>query len=119
MLDEETEYKLLKILQDAPQSSQRDIAKAMGISLGKVNYCLRALAEKGWIKVKNFYHNPDKRGYVYLLTPTGLERKARVTMAFLKRKQDEYESLKREIVRLQAEASRLSGDDEVEEAELP
>lgn len=120
MIDEETEYKLLKMLQEAPQSSQRDIARAMGISLGKTNYCLRALAEKGWIKVRNFYHNPNKRGYVYLLTPTGLERKARVTLSFLRRKQDEYESLKQEIARLQDEARRdPAGVDGVEEAKLP
>ncbi len=120
MIDEETEYKLLKMLQDTPQSSQRDIARAMGVSLGKTNYCLRALAEKGWIKVRNFYHNPNKRGYVYLLTPNGLERKARVTVSFLRRKQDEYESLKQEIVRLQDEARRdLGAAGRVQEAKRP
>lgn len=120
MLDEETEYKLLKMLQDAPQSSQRDIARAMGISLGKANYCLRALAEKGWIKVRNFYHNPNKRGYVYLLTPNGLERKARVTLSFLRRKQGEYESLKLEIARLQDETRFDPGEaGHASEAKLP
>ncbi len=82
MLDEETEYKLLKMLQEAPQSSQCNIARAMGISLGKTNYCLRTLVEKGRIKARNFYRNPNKRGYAYLLTLNGLERKTHVTAPF-------------------------------------
>ena len=106
MLDEETSYKLLKLLQEEPHSSQRDIARSMGISLGKTNYCLKALVEKGLVKVRNFYHNDDKRVYAYLLTPQGIEEKARVTLRFLRRKQREYEALKAEIEQLRTEAAK-------------
>ncbi len=110
MLDEETEYKLLKMLQEAPQSSQCNIARAMGISLGKTNYCLRTLVEKGRIKARNFYRNPNKRGYAYLLTLNGLERKTHVTASFLRRKQNEYEGLEQEISRLKDEAGLQAPD---------
>ena len=94
---------LLKLLQDQPQPSQRDLAQAMGVSLGKANYCLKALMEKGLVKFGNFRRNPDKGQYAYLLTPAGLEEKSRITMAFLRRKVAEYEALEKEIEQLRGD----------------
>jgi len=94
---------LLKLLQDQPQMSQRDLAQAMGVSLGKANYCLKALMEKGLVKFGNFRRNPDKREYAYLLTAAGLEEKTRITMSFLRRKLAEYEALEKEIQQLRGE----------------
>jgi len=94
---------LLKLLQDQPQPSQRDLAQAMGVSLGKANYCLKALMEKGLVKFGNFRRNPDKGQYAYLLTPAGLEEKTRITMAFLRRKVAEYEALEKEIQQLRGD----------------
>jgi len=88
-----------------PQISQREIASELGISLGKTNYCLRALTEKGFVKARNFRRSTNKMRYIYKLTPKGLEHKARLTLAFLERKQREYESLRREIDELSREAS--------------
>ena len=94
---------LLKLLQDRPQMSQRELAQAMGVSLGKANYCLNALMEKGLVKFSNFRKNPDKRHYAYLLTPAGLEEKTRITMKFLQRKVAEYEMLEKEIEQLRSD----------------
>jgi EPS-associated MarR family transcriptional regulator len=94
---------LLKLLHDRPQMSQRDLAQAMGVSLGKANYCLKALTAKGLVKLGNFRRNPDKREYAYLLTSAGLEEKTRITMAFLRRKVAEYEALEKEIEQLRSE----------------
>ena len=91
---------LLKLLHDQPQLSQRELAQAMGVSLGKANYCLKALIEKGLVKFGNFRKNPDKRQYAYLLTPAGLEEKTCITMVFLRRKVVEYETLEKEIQQL-------------------
>jgi EPS-associated MarR family transcriptional regulator len=91
---------LLKLLQEQPQMSQRDLAQAMGVSLGKANYCLNALMEKGLVKLERFRANPDKRHYAYLLTPAGVREKTRITMAFLRRKVAEYEALEKEIEQL-------------------
>lgn len=113
-MNEETRYRLLKLLSDNPDVSQRRLAKALGVSLGKANYCLKALVEKGWVKAGNFARNEDKRAYVYLLTPKGIEEKARVTLHFLKRKQREYDALEQELERLRREAAELSW---VEDAE--
>lgn len=103
VLTDPQRLELLKLLQDQPQMSQRDLAQAMGVSLGKANYCLKALMEKGLVKLANFRKNPDKREYAYLLTPAGLEEKTRITMSFLKRKLAEYEALEREIEQLRGE----------------
>ena len=84
---------LLKLLQEQPQMSQRDLAQAMGVSLGKANYCLKALMEKGLVKLERFRSNPDKRQYAYLLTPAGLREKTRITMEFLRHKVAESEAL--------------------------
>ena len=94
---------LLKLLHEQPQMSQRDLAQAMGVSLGKANYCLKALMEKGLVKLGNFRRNPDKREYAYLLTPAGVQEKTRITMAFLRRKVAEYEALEKEIEQLRGD----------------
>ena len=107
ILSEENRYKLLKLLHDNPEMNQREIAIALGLSLGKVNFCLKALIEKGWVKVGNFSRSPNKKAYIYLLTLRGLEEKTAVTRDFLERKQKEYEELKAEIEELQNEARSL------------
>ena len=80
---EETQFKLLKLLQERPEATQRELAEALGVSLGKTHYCLRALIDKGWVKARNFGRNPDKLGYAHLLTPRGIEAKARLALSFL------------------------------------
>jgi EPS-associated MarR family transcriptional regulator len=107
MLTDEFRYRILKLLEANPQASQREIARELGISLGKVNYCLKALIERGWVKANNFRRNEQKRAYLYLLTPKGIEAKAKVTIRFLKRKLGEYESLKRELAELQLDADKI------------
>jgi EPS-associated MarR family transcriptional regulator len=106
MLDENTHYGLLKKLEENPGLSQRDLAKQLGVSLGKVNFCLNALVSKGSLKVNNFRNNDNKLAYVYLLTPRGVEEKARITVQFLKHKMQEYELLKKEIEELKHEAEQ-------------
>ena len=108
VLSDENRYKLLKLLDENPEMNQREIASALGLSLGKVNFCLKALVEKGWVKVGNFSRSPNKKAYVYLLTLRGIEEKAKVTFDFLERKQQEYETLREEIEKLQNEAKELS-----------
>jgi len=107
MVTDEYRYRILKLLEANPQASQREIARALGISLGKVNYCLKALIERGWVKANNFRRNEQKRAYLYLLTPKGIEAKATVTIRFLKRKLDEYESLKRELAELRLDTEKM------------
>jgi EPS-associated MarR family transcriptional regulator len=92
----------LKLLQGNPSISQRQLAAELGVSLGKANYCLRALIEKGLVKLGNFSKNPNKGKYAYILTPAGLEEKTRITLAFLKRKEAEFEAIQREIAVLKA-----------------
>lgn len=104
MLDETTHYTLLKTLEQNPGMSQRDLAKTLGISLGKVNFCLKALVEKGSVKINNFRNSENKLAYAYLLTPSGIDQKARMTVAFLQIKVQEFERLKREIEELRIEA---------------
>ncbi|WP_394180924.1 MarR family EPS-associated transcriptional regulator [Marinomonas posidonica] len=103
MLDEESRYKILKELEQDPDISQRELAKRLGISLGKANFCLKALIEKGLIKAENFKNNTNKVGYLYLLTPKGIEEKVSLTQRFLKRKLAEYEALEKEIEQLRQE----------------
>lgn len=104
-MQEDTHYKLLQVLEKNPQASQREIAEALGISLGKVNYCLNALIEKGHIKAQNFKNSRNKAAYLYLLTPRGVKAKTRITAAYLQRKLAEYEGLRVEIEALQAAVS--------------
>lgn len=106
MLDETTHYGLLKTLENNPGLTQRDLAKRLGVSLGKINFCLNALVEKGSLKISNFRNNENKIAYAYLLTPRGVEDKARITVGFLKRKMQEYEQLRQEIEELKFEAEQ-------------
>jgi len=107
MLTDEYRYRILKLLKSNPGASQRDIARELGVSLGRVNFCLQALVEKGLIKANNFRNSTTKQTYLYLLTPKGIQEKAKVTVRFLKVKLDEYETLKREVAQLQREAGKL------------
>jgi EPS-associated MarR family transcriptional regulator len=104
MLTDEYRYRILKLLEGNPSASQRSIARELGISLGRVNFCLNALIERGLVKVNNFHESENKRAYLYLLTPRGLREKAQVTARFLQIKLGEYEALKHEIAQLQREA---------------
>ena len=106
MADGSTHYSLLKTLEDNPSLSQRDLAKRLGISLGKVNFCLNALVEKGCLKVNNFRNSENKLAYAYVLTPSGIEERARMTVHFLRRKVHEYEQLRAEIEELKREAEK-------------
>ena len=106
MLTDEYRYKILKRLDSNPEISQRELAHELGISLGKVNYCLKALMQKGLLKVNNFRNNQNKSAYLYLLTPNGVEEKTKVTLRFMQYKMDEYKTLKQEIKVLQLEAAR-------------
>ena len=90
-------FEVLRKIQKKPDSSQRDLAEELGFSLGKLNYCLKALKEKGFIKIKNFAKNKNKFNYAYVLTPKGLGEKTKLTINFMKRKMDEYEELKKEF----------------------
>ncbi len=103
MLTDDARYRILKRLQLQPDISQRELARELGISLGKVNYCLQALIGKGMIKAKNFSQSDHKKRYLYVLTPSGLDDKTRITARFLKRKIAEYEALKLEIEEIQTE----------------
>ncbi len=103
---EETYLKVMRLLQENPDLTQRELAEQLGVSVGSVNYCLKALMEKGWVKMKNFIHAKNKFGYVYVLTPTGIAERAELTSKFLARKVEEYEMLKHEIEILKAEVGR-------------
>ncbi len=102
-LQEENHLKVLRLLEKNPAMNQRDLAEALGVSLGKANYCLRALLDKGFIKMQSFGKSPRKLAYAYLLTPAGIAGKARLTVSFLERKITEYESLTMEIEALRSE----------------
>ena len=112
MLSDEYRYKILKLVEARPEISQRDLAAELGVSLGKVNFCLKALIDVGLIKVSNFRNSKSKLAYMYLLTPKGLEEKTKVTVRFLKNKMHEYERLKKEIDILKAETFTASGVDQ-------
>ncbi|GAB3770535.1 hypothetical protein GCM10028796_37660 [Ramlibacter monticola] len=100
---EDLHFRVLKYLQDNPDLSQRELARLLGVSNGKLHYCMRALIEKGLVKLGNFANSKHHLGYAYLLTPKGIARKANMTSQFLKRKMAEYEALHAEIAALQAE----------------
>ena len=95
----ENNYKVLKEIQNNPNTSQRKLAKEVGFSLGKLNYCLKALQQKGLIKIDNFKKNPNKISYAYILTPKGIKKKAKLTMNFMIRKMKEYDELKEELIK--------------------
>jgi EPS-associated MarR family transcriptional regulator len=104
-MSEEIHYHVLKHIEANPSITQRELAKELGVSVGKVNYCLKALIDKGWIKANNFKNSNKKLAYFYILTPSGIEQKAKITMNFLKRKMNDYEELKKEIEMLKSEVS--------------
>lgn len=100
---EDTAYRIMRLLQDNPDLTQRELAQKLGLSVGGLNYCLKSLVDKGCVKVQNFAHSKNKFGYMYVLTPHGMAKKAQITGRFLQRKLLEYESLKGEIESLRAE----------------
>jgi EPS-associated MarR family transcriptional regulator len=102
-MNESTQFRILKHIHDNPRVTQRELAGITGASLGKVNYCLRALADKGLVKISNFKKSQNRRAYIYKLTPRGIEEKIRLTSRFLQIKIKEYEALKAEIQDLQQE----------------
>ncbi len=112
--NQELQLDIMRILEHDPEISQRELAKKLGASLGATNFCLRALAEKGWIKFVNFSNSSNKKGYLYLLTPSGLNEKAKLTLRFLKRKIEEYNHLHREIDLLRNEINIAKKDNEAE-----
>ena len=105
-LDRDAHYRVMRLVEKNPGISQRQIASELGISLGGVNYCLKSLAEKGFVKIERFWASPKKLSYSYILTRKGLMEKARMTQGFLARKMAEYEALRVEIERLEADLSQ-------------
>lgn len=112
MLTDEIRLRILRELQNEPSLSQRDLAKTLGISLGKTNYCLRALVEKGLVKVENFRKSGNKLAYAYQLTPRGISDKAKMTRRFLRLKQQEFDSLRSEIAELKREVTQIANDNQ-------
>jgi EPS-associated MarR family transcriptional regulator len=102
---EDTAFRVMRLLQANPDLTQRELAEQLGVSVSGLNYCLKALMEKGWVKMHNFSQSKNKFGYVYILTPSGMAGKAALTSSFFKRKMREYEVLKCEIEALQNEVS--------------
>jgi MarR family transcriptional regulator, temperature-dependent positive regulator of motility len=105
-LQEENHLKVLRLIEANPHMTQRDLADALGVSLGKTNYCIKALLEKGFIKIESFSKSPNKLAYAYLLTPAGITEKAGLTIRFLERKIAEYKSLTQEIEALKSEVKK-------------
>ena len=101
--DRDLDYELLRHMAAQPAASQRGLAARLGVSVGKLNYCLRALVDKGWVKVQGFRRSDNKLAYAYLLTPSGASAKIRLTKAFLARKEEEFEQLHRDIDALRRE----------------
>jgi EPS-associated MarR family transcriptional regulator len=104
---DETGYELMRLLDAQPALSQREAARELGVSLGKLNYCLRALIRKGWLKATRFKNSGNKAAYMYLLTPRGVEEKATLTLEFLRIKTREYQKLRIEIQRIRREANGI------------
>ena len=97
MKDDQDHFNVLRRIQNKPASTQRELAEDLGFSLGKLNYCLKALKSKGLVKISNFRKNPNKVNYIYVLTRKGIAEKSKLTINFMKRKMNEYEELKKEI----------------------
>ena len=97
MKDNQDHFEVLRKIKNKPETTQRELAEELGFSLGKLNYCLKALRSKGLIKIENFRKNPNKINYIYILTPKGMAEKTKLTINFMKRKMKEYEELKKEI----------------------
>jgi EPS-associated MarR family transcriptional regulator len=105
-LREDTHFRVLRLLQENPDLTQRELAERLGISVGGLNYCLKAMMEKGLVKMRNFAQSKNKFGYVYVLTPSGIAEKAAITHRFLHRKMEEYEALETEIQVLKEESEK-------------
>jgi len=101
MKDNSDHFNVLRKINSKPQSSQRELAEELGFSLGKLNYCLKALKEKGLVKINNFKQNPNRINYIYVLTPKGIAQKAKLTANFMQRKMQEYDELKKELLKEQ------------------
>ena len=97
MKNDQDHFDVLRRIQKNPESSQRELAEKLGFSLGKLNYCLKALQVKGLVKIENFKKNPKKINYIYVLTPKGISQKTRLTLNFMKRKMKEFDELKKEL----------------------
>ena len=110
LLDDELRYKLLKAFEENPRLSQREVSGLIGVSLGKVNYCVNALVEAGLLKVSNFINSSNKKQYLYLLTSNGISEKTQVTHRFLKYKESQFENLSREIESLRKEVNKQKKD---------
>ncbi|HMC23542.1 MAG TPA: MarR family EPS-associated transcriptional regulator [Thermoanaerobaculia bacterium] len=108
-MTDEVRYRLLRYLEQHPEASQRELAQHLGVSVGKINYCVKALIAKGLVKMRNFRGSRKKLTYAYILTPKGIEEKINVTYRFLRRKMEEYDSVSAEIERLNRELDE-SGD---------
>ena len=106
---EDTKFRVMRLIQDNPSLTQRELAEALGISLGGLNYCLRALIAKGLVKMHNFNQAENKLKYVYVLTPSGIKERSSLTYRFLERKMKEYEDLKAEINALKSEVEMVKG----------
>ena len=104
-IQEDTYFRVMRILQENPDLTQRELAEILGVSVGGLNYCMKALIDKGLVKMQNFSQSKNKFGYVYVLTPSGIAEKAALTGRFLKRKMDEHEALRAEIEVLKSECS--------------
>lgn len=109
-IDDEMRYHLVRLIEANPHISQRELAAELGVSVGKTNYCLKALMSVGWVKAGNFVRSSNKAKYAYVLTPKGMQEKVRITARFLNQKQMQYELLKTEIKRLKQELAQQSGD---------
>jgi EPS-associated MarR family transcriptional regulator len=107
-IQEDTYFRVMRILQDNPDLTQRELAEKLGVSVGGLNYCLNALMDKGWVKMQNFQNSKNKFKYVYLLTPQGIAEKVALTSRFLERKMQEYETLKAEIASLHQDLQPVS-----------
>ena len=99
-------FEVLRSIQKNPNSSQREMAKSLGFSLGKLNYCIRALKKKGLVKINNFKRSPNKMSYAYILTPKGIKQKTKLTLNFMIRKMKEYDELKKEYVNLKKDEKK-------------
>ena len=108
--EHEIRYRIFKILNANPNLTQRQMAKEMGLSLGKFNYCLKELIKKGFVKINRFKSSDNKATYMYILTPHGIEEKTKITSSFLKRKMDEFEDIKRQIIEISLEVNEEKND---------
>ena len=109
-LTDEVRYKLLKLLEANPNVSQRELAQELGVSIGKTNYCIKALVDIGLVKLNNFVKSNNKSGYMYVLTPAGIKERVQVTLRFLENKQKQYSGLKEEIANLKDEIARIDSE---------